>query len=631
MTKTNEGMTKTNEGMTLTDAQFIWEQFKAEEAEVPEFSWQEDNNFRQWSDVVSLRPSMEGAIKGHTALLKLVQEYQLQERAEAAEKLWESKSLWWQGALQLLRLKGGADWITSLTTTEWETRQVDKSRGLKGSPKLSKQLVAAGCPAREVEILLSAKKVSGKAYVAGVEKRYILDQGNSRHFRSCQATNPDSLWGDNDSYHQLEGDLKSYGISLFQFVCGVAMCDGDQMGWSSRAKLRVLTTRKVSNSELAEAIEFQEAEGLVAGLYIDRPYGDHLALLNSMEELKEWWSKWCSDAGVVQTLPIFIAPVWERSNGEGADFELRFGGASKPMFSPSSVFGYPDTMTRDEGPYTFLKNVTESFLVRAYKARHQEGGARLGALKEVTFNPQSSKFTSVKSALRARPQLNEDRRWCGFQAARILDGYEKGSLSLEDCDLKSIWVKKGSLFIRVNKETFSSWSWGNSQKLTMAFSTAPSGQGTDFLAVKDKETVVVEDCPELGFHKAMWFATDRVDDATIVVTDYPELGFVKAVPLPYEYEDGALVVTANDGDFQKAENVERRFALVSAWGVEFLGKDICLFDGLKGLVIFYYNYVEIMFNGFSLALFTENGSWKLSVQGRCPRGRFLSAVSLEQA
>lgn len=282
--------------------------------------------------------------------------------------------------------------LVRIAPQECEAKMLSKQTmialGIKGSPKLSKALVALGLQESVVSKLLSAteRAVSAQdAYVAYKSDQlvWLLDQGNSKHYSSCQATKAKHLvgWQGGQNYNNIKGDKPFWAKDLFLWVVGQPMSLDNGTGFKSRAKLRVM----------------RYENGQVAGLYIDRPYGNSNLLLSSIPSLQQWWANYSDEQGWSYT-PLLIAPLWERENGEGRDFESRFGGAwdGEPLYCPSAQDGYQDTLTRGEGPYTcFVKINTQigSLTRRAYEGRPKVEQTYLHSLSDVSYNPQKAELT----------------------------------------------------------------------------------------------------------------------------------------------------------------------------------------------------------------------------------------------
>ena len=284
-----------------------------------------------------------------------------------------------------------------MTKEEWNCKILSsltmKRLGLKGSPKLSKVLVSLGVPSRKVELMLggSVKSVvaSNVSYVTN-DAAYIEAQGNSVYYSSCQATDSRARWSGDDSYCRVEEDLQAIESGLFLWCIGDPM-HKDSKGFIARAKLRLLT----------------DSDNEVCGLYIDRPYGAHQLLMDNVDDLVSWWSNHCAEQGYGNQ-PIYLAPTWQREDGEGANFEYRFGGRSKPMYCHSAELGYQDTMSNGYGPYTFFKRLgveSGTWTKKAYLARPKQDNVYLCSLKDVDYNAQKAAFVTPNVV---------DKPWRGF-------------------------------------------------------------------------------------------------------------------------------------------------------------------------------------------------------------------------
>lgn len=272
-----------------------------------------------------------------------------------------------------------------ITQEEWDAGKLSKERctqlGIR-SPKLSKALIALGMPSERVAMLISGKstKSGGVTQVWGedYDNTALYDQGNSIHYSSCQATDGRAKWfadNDGDDYCQIAGDVKFWGESLFIWAIGQPMSvDGE--GFKARAKLRVCYDK--DNKE-------------VAGLYIDRPYGQYNLLLDNISQLNHWWGTYSKERGYPIT-PLLMAPLWQRDNGGGSDFQSEYGGRyERLLWVPSWSSGYQDTLSGGHGGlYDFFIDVSSNtpLTVRAYKAREKVNGVRHHYIKEVMYNPQ---------------------------------------------------------------------------------------------------------------------------------------------------------------------------------------------------------------------------------------------------
>lgn len=448
------------------------------------------------------QPKVKG-IKGLEALHKIAQ-LELS-KVHSLEK-WSQGSLPWQ---QILFLKA-AQYGTALrkaayiiSPCEWENRQLNKQSliqlGIKGSPKLSKVLVALGLPNKVMELLLSAplnKKTNVSNFkVTNVRTDYLAckEQGNSIYYSSCQATDSRSAWKGSTQYNKTEEDIPYFGKSLFLWTVGDCMSQNGS-GFKARAKLRIMYNNKEATC--------------VAGLYIDRPYGQHSLLMDNLHELQEWWDNYCEEF-YNRTFPIFIPPVWNRDDGAGNDFQGKYGGYyHKKLFCPSALGGYQDTLTRGLGGYDCFKEVgskSTSLLMQAYLLRPKSKGAYKVPLLSVGYNPQKGGLI---------PPVVNDRPWRGIidhraraqmQAYLQYIGKPESRFVLEDT-----WYHESvqcTLAGKRVKFVFDNLNW----------------------SVKNKWNLELID-----HHINLLSGVVNYDNSTEVEVnnDFPELGFWKAISLP---------------------------------------------------------------------------------------------------
>lgn len=395
-----------------------------------------------------------------------------------------------------------------MTKEEWNCKILSsvtmKRLGLKGSPKLSKVLVSLGVPSRKVELMLSAsvKSVvaSNVSYVTN-DEAYIEDQGNSRYYSSCQATDSRAKWSGGDSYCRVEEDLEAWGLFLW--------CIGDPMhvdgkGYIARAKLRLLT----------------DYEGYTKGLYIDRPYGAHQLLMDNVDDLVSWWSDYCKEQGYGNQ-PIYLAPTWQREDGEGSDFEYRFGGRSKVMYCPSAELGYQDTMTRGYGPYSFFKRLgveSGTWTKKAYLARPKQDNVYLCSLKDVDYNSQKGAFVTPNVV---------DKPWRGF-------------ITEEQRQLAYTAIK----YLRMPDSKFD-FSGDNHYEVKFVINNKSiiiDRYGYNLFNIRYNHRLVVS----LNDSNILEVESDGLED----------LGFYKANPIPYSYKDNTLTVERTAYGFVEAVDAD---------------------------------------------------------------------------
>ena len=257
-----------------------------------------------------------------------------------------------------------------ITPEEWRSGKVSKHTMLmmgvlKGSPKVSKVLLALGLNEKMVSIALGAGKVAtsskNRATTVRKDKQSFLEQGNSVYYSSCQATDPRASWTNGQHHNKIEGDLPFVGDTLFLWTIGSLMSE-DEKGFVCRAKLRVLF--KPTNE--------------VLGLYIDRVYGNEGLLMEYLPELQDWWeehsmTKWGK-----------LTPLFMKSEE----------GTKVTFSSPSSENGYQDSLAVNN--CILLIDLTvprKSLLYQGYRSRDKSAGVYCRPLAEVKYNPQNGEFS----------------------------------------------------------------------------------------------------------------------------------------------------------------------------------------------------------------------------------------------
>lgn len=430
-----------------------------------------------------------------------------------------------------------------ISQEEWEDRMLSKESmkalGLKGSPKLSRVLLSAGVNQQTMEMALSGAKNPTKAlnsapttYVVGhfspESRKWLYDQGNSIHYSSCQANNPKAAWSGGGGYLRIDQELKTWNEGdLLMWVCGEPMFKGGD-GFTARAKLRVVYSDR----------NYRQ----VAGLYIDRPYGQYNILLSELDHLRTWWEEYSRTK-----TPLYIAPVWQRENGGGSDFERMYGGNSKPLYCPSSKEGYQDTMTRREGPYTFLFEVRknpESLLVHAYQSRDYVWGVYTTPLSDVRYNAQSNRMVVKHLSERtARKSIYVKALTQGYGLARR-HGFQVLSVTWEVSHFSNTGLE-GCYRLHLQ-----------GQDITVGVTIDTADDGEQFISrcgFMDDDLFIM----------ASNFEADG-DHSVNVYTDYPSLGFFKPIritqgrrrktdvwePEPGYYNEFSQYQTISQEDFE---------------------------------------------------------------------------------
>ncbi len=407
-----------------------------------------------------------------------------------------------------------------LTKEEWNAKLLSsltmKRLGLKGSPKLSKVLVSLGVPSRKVELMLggSVKSVvaSNVSYVTN-DEAYIEDQGNSIYYSSCQATDSRARWSGDDSYCRVEEDLEAWGLFLW--------CIGDPMhkdgkGYIARAKLRLLT----------------DDDNEVCGLYIDRPYGAHQLLMDNVQDLVDWWSDHCKEEGYGNQ-PIYLAPSWQREDGEGANFEYRFGGRSKPMYCHSAELGYQDTMSNGYGPYTFFKRLgveSGTWTKKAYLARPKQDNVYLCSLKGVDYNAQKAAFVTPNVV---------DKAWRGF----ITPDQKSTAYNL----IKYLGMPYSKFEFDSNNQVLAKYCNKSIKAYKSHHSTQFNYDHRTFLDISTNKTEVYFTLEELGFYLPEQIPYSYSNSNNTLTVDRTAYGFTKAVSADIPINKQGNVVVNRDG------------------------------------------------------------------------------------
>lgn len=457
-------------------------------------------------------------------------EFEALERKLAAERKWAKKELGWQQMLVFVKAKYGVE-LADLTCDEWESKQLSSERvkalGLR-SPKLSKAMVALGIPQKEVAVLLGANytknTVSSASTKVLIDKDSCKEQGNSIHYSSCQATDSRAQWGGGNSYYQVHDELGYMGKSLFLWVVGEPMSK-DGKGFEARAKLRVMYADR----------KYEQ----VAGLYIDRPYGKHQMLLDNLDELQAWWSNWC-EAQECGTQPILMPPVWNRDNGAGNDFQYAYGGRySRKLYCPSAEGGYQDTLTHGQGGYDCFVDITaqnKSLLLKAYTKRSKFGGVYYSALTDVVYNPQKGEVTSSVVALpTARASISQKyrvfyaycRKWFGAT------GFS------ENANGFFFHVGENRYEVHTNSGYMPGPDVVDSYKVNGFLTeghTPVFGHAPYLGASMNGDWTVFNDCPELGFYKAIELPYKANNNSLTVKEDLVDEGFMKALDIKHSQD-----------------------------------------------------------------------------------------------
>jgi len=388
---------------------------------------------------------------------------------------------------------------------EWSDRKLAPATmellALKGSPKLSKQLVKMGLPEEVVALALGAP--SGvmpnvpQSRILASNIRNIEEQGNSIHFDSCQATDPRSKGGLRPEYLEIEGDKIHFGDTLFLWVAGERMeIDGE--GFKARAKLRVMFK--------------DEAAKRPAGLYIDTIYGQQELLLRELPHLESWWKGYSTTREWPATPLLTGRHMLSEIEAEGPELEK--------LYCPSAMNGYLDTLKRGcaahQPPMRQLK-VPQEFpsLVRAtFKLSSTKVESRItGESREHTehivprsafsYNPQRS------DAIYVRGGIPEAITWRGpipkelHNSLQILFqtlGYPSARISFRtqspSYEVRYRSEKGGEVEATFPKRDYISPS-------TISYRTSPDSLSKRLLLTHSGRREVKDNLEEFGFAKAV--------------------------------------------------------------------------------------------------------------------------------
>lgn len=278
-----------------------------------------------------------------------------------------------------------------ITVREWNKRTVDRHKLNEvftirfKSPKLSKVLTTLGLSEIEAGNILSEKVISHNddnvTEIKGTQL-YCLEQGNSIHYRSCQATDNRAAYNGGDYSLDVDGDLLHIGKDLFMWTVGSPMIiDGE--GFTSRVKLRICRVSATDNR--------------LTALFVDKIYGNKAALLDNVHGLEKWWSGYCFRYNNGIDLPIYI----EDDNTKNEVI----------LYSASAKDGYQDSFSScscTNRHYRLLTAHNVNLIKEAYTHRLKEDNVYLESISEVDYNPQSREF-KVKNRKEVRVNRARER------------------------------------------------------------------------------------------------------------------------------------------------------------------------------------------------------------------------------
>lgn len=252
---------------------------------------------------------------------------------------------------KLLAAQYDLSWLVEVNEPQL-TKEFMQKHKLKGSPKVSKQLIKAGVPERVVSMAFSAHKESVRLWSwQGTHNVEVVRlQGNSTHYDSCQAvTNPEDTtsWKGSDNC-KIEQDLGEYKTSKLFFLTV-----GELGDFKARVKVRAMLDHE---------------DNQLVGLFIDRPYGQESILRDAIYK-----------GGLLpKGLPLYGSSVyWAGTNCSFEDFYI-----------PSFLRGYQDSFQRGMQMVQLNTQVDsqDSLLRQAYFYRKFEGGTYTTKLNASTYN-----------------------------------------------------------------------------------------------------------------------------------------------------------------------------------------------------------------------------------------------------
>ncbi len=535
-----------------------------------------------------------------------------------------------------------------ITDAETSSRLLEKKTlemlGLKGSPKLSKVLVALGVQPRRVELALNNMVDTSKGKyltrLEGHDHRWVWEQGDSDYYTSCQYE------GSGEDCREF--DSQFLGKTLFFWTIGLPKSE-DKKGFVARAKCRVM---------------FEDYKSRVpAALYIERPYGGYSLLFDHMTELIEMWDTLCRDRGW-GNLPV-VRGYYDRAGYEGDPD--RFW--PTPLWCPSATDGYQDTLTQGEGPYTCFYSVSEedSILERAYKRRPKSGGVYEVPLSATTYNAQKDSVV-----VSARPQ----KSWRGVLSAThrvvleklvfTLGKYDsmritgdRGFVSYKGREYEITWtrspsvhiylldrslpiieidVKDGVTKIEIHKSLESIGfvapdalplvrvgdQWKVRVDVPDLYAVADINPVFEAIQIVDGEKTVAKDLRDYGYLRAEVIPT--LEDGIVYVNRFPTsepVGpWAEAVDLPYiQGENGVLVVEKEVGEFCPAVPL--------SWIDDFLYSDgngrLTVVETLDG---YCYRAVRLKGNAPIEWVWGQSSNFRVVVKSY-PEEGFLIAVALD--
>jgi hypothetical protein len=356
--------------------------------------------------------------------------------------------------------------VEGLSEQELASRLVSKEKmtkyKLRGSPKLSKILLAFGLPQKLVSLALSNQAVGNSRISAQYDD--LRDQGNSIHYSSCQATDQRAKWYKDATnvaaYLDIDGDVPHLGKTLFLWISGQRMSiDGE--GFKARAKLRLIYSDPDS------------LHNLVA-VYVDKIYGDVKLLKSDLPLLKEWVKQKFGNIKIVSA-----TSQWPEKRG------FTFG---EDVFCPSAVSGSQDSTPpgiRGETYHKLLSTERESYFMYKYQLRNKQCG-----VYQVRTGEEDLPERGV------RPHITSKTRELIKTWISVLGYPDKGSR------FKEQWMRGLGITLK-------------GVKLGIEVALAKDGnfytytEGREQLIVSTTTSLMIVEstCGQLGFHPAVGFKT----------------------------------------------------------------------------------------------------------------------------
>jgi hypothetical protein len=348
------------------------------------------------------------------------------------------------------------------------TKEFMAKHGLKGSPKLSKQLINLGMHPDYVALILSSKsktKIPYKLWTKESAEIIVRLQGNSHHFESCQKVkNPTDLkcW-DGKSMCAVTEDVIPYlnGTLMFITIGNSILEDGE--GWKSRAKLRLIRNKRTKE----------------VALYLDRVYGNTHDILEAAKEI-----------AVFNNMKLYTKALNTNKNKHLLDWVM-----------PSARYGYQDS---PQWIYTseLVYHSNNQLLFGAYIERQMNEGVYDCSLSEVQYNPQNNMFHTPNKNTVDRSVFRNTKRYPIFhEMLKVLniswaDLIKEEVVEHDEDSYAEIYTSNG---LKIDgdyqpRDCFNPPLYAYKDNLSVVRLTVDWENG--------HELAILSDCPELGFYAA---------------------------------------------------------------------------------------------------------------------------------